>query len=541
MIFELTLEFFKQNKGLIIGTIILTIFYRMIQVIVIPKILARIFSNVKDIQLVQRYIILFLFAFGISKFLGFLASYLNKHIEPLLSEFITNKFVHGVFCKYRSTRKPVDVTIVVNKINALRSELEDLLYYLFTVLIPLTLSLIFATITVFFDNLILGMLVALSVIILMIMLYALPKLNFWTHEEDATFTYMEDVFQNAEYVVSSPYGIDCASNTLKSKLLGLKQMRLASINKSSRNTGIMYLLTFVTYSIAVFYLFRLYKKQKIKIVQFESNLLTIGRIYELAFDIIYYIPAMHRDLRMIQELSPFVEDLLKYCNDNKLIYEIPSGNSIVFENVTFGYGRTNIISDFSVNIPENSLVAVVGPIGSGKTTFINLIRGILLPVVGTVRIGDIDTSQMSPSSICRMFSVVSQSTTSLLSMSIRDNILFGLDPTKRDIQELQLTNLIKKYKLDEMYETDFLDIIVSKNGSSLSGGQRQVVHVLHAMLNSDVRVLILDEPTSALDQDSKAKMISIFKDIHKSGKTVVVITHDKEVSRECQMQISMEY
>ena len=114
----------------------------------------------------------------------------------------------------------------------------------------------------------------------------------------------------------------------------------------------------------------------------------------------------------------------------------------------------------------------------------------------------------------------------LFNRTLYENINYGL---KNKISEQQIYNILKKNGLENVI-TDFKRLMnekVGKNGSLLSGGQRQIVWILRFIFNNH-KFIILDEPTSSLDNNSKDKVIELIKLLEKN-KTIIIITHDNDL------------
>jgi ABC-type multidrug transport system fused ATPase/permease subunit len=118
----------------------------------------------------------------------------------------------------------------------------------------------------------------------------------------------------------------------------------------------------------------------------------------------------------------------------------------------------------------------------------------------------------------------------LLHDTLYHNMTYGLvnSPELRT----KVEDIFKTYKLQTIFQADdfkFLDNSVGKGGELLSGGQRQVIHLIRCFLNTSAKILILDEPTSALDRHHKTIIGKLLQDIHKQGKTILLITHDDTI------------
>ncbi|MHB8788775.1 MAG: type I secretion system permease/ATPase [Desulfobulbaceae bacterium] len=195
---------------------------------------------------------------------------------------------------------------------------------------------------------------------------------------------------------------------------------------------------------------------------------------------------------------------------------------IELTNVTFSYpGTTNeVLKNVSIKISAGERVAIIGPIGSGKTTVGRLLMGLYEPTSGMVAMDGTDIRQIDPSELRHFIGCVPQDVT-LFSGTIRDNIILGTygidDPDIFRAAELAgVTRFVKKNPLG-------FDLQVGEQGKGLSGGQRQSVAIARALL-LDPPVLLLDEPTSSMDNKTESTLKKKLKQIIE-GKTMILITH----------------
>jgi len=196
--------------------------------------------------------------------------------------------------------------------------------------------------------------------------------------------------------------------------------------------------------------------------------------------------------------------------------------SIEFSHVNFSYANDTeiILNDLNLKINAGEKVAVIGKIGSGKTTILKLMLGLYQPNNGSTLIDGANIQQIRPDDIRRQFGVVMQNTY-LFSGSIRDNIAFGLDKISTDeIDEAAtiagVTDFTKKMN-------NGLDYQLSEGGKDLSGGQRQAIALARAIVRKPA-IILLDEPTSAMDLTSERQIIKNLKSYF-TKQTLVVVTH----------------
>jgi len=195
---------------------------------------------------------------------------------------------------------------------------------------------------------------------------------------------------------------------------------------------------------------------------------------------------------------------------------------ITFEDVTFTYPGYTLpaLMDFSLNIPESTVLGVVGRSGSGKTTMARLVQGLYTAQAGIVRIDGLDTREIETSHLRRSIGVVLQENF-LFRGTFKDNISI----TKKSATFAEIRLAAKMAGADEFIERlpQGFDTMLEEGGANLSGGQRQRLAIARALLTRP-RILIFDEATSSLDPESEAIIKRNLAQIAK-GRTVIMISH----------------
>ena len=194
---------------------------------------------------------------------------------------------------------------------------------------------------------------------------------------------------------------------------------------------------------------------------------------------------------------------------------------IEFRNVVFHYPGTNtrVLDTVSFIIEPGEHVAIVGRVGSGKSTIARLILGLYQPTEGQILVDGADVRQLHPDDLRRNVGSVLQDIV-LFSGSIRDNITLG-----RAIDDAELLRLAKLSGTNDFVGqiANGFDLQLADRGEGLSGGQRQSIAVARA-LGDTPPIIVFDEPTSAMDSQSETSLVTRLA-TELVGRTFVVVTH----------------
>ncbi len=284
------------------------------------------------------------------------------------------------------------------------------------------------------------------------------------------------------------------------------------------------------------------------LIKLEGNLgaiLPILSIFVLAgFKLLPAFQQIYFSLSQIRgNLSGLInirKDLLASINDSNHNTQertssksyVTLNDSIQLKNITFQYPGTKrpALSELNLEIPVNKVIGLVGSSGSGKSTAVDVLLGLIEPNKGKVLI---DGEPLSKENLRRWqnsLGFVSQ-VIFLADASIRENIAFGLKP--EDIDDKRVNEASTLSHLDELISElpNGLDTRVGERGVQLSGGQRQRVGIARALYNN-ADILFLDEATSALDSITETHIMDAIHDF--SGtKTIIMIAHRITTVEQC--------
>ena len=196
-----------------------------------------------------------------------------------------------------------------------------------------------------------------------------------------------------------------------------------------------------------------------------------------------------------------------------------------FDNVSFWHhAEQPLLKDASFNITPGSKIVLIGPSGSGKSSFLNLLARFYEPTRGKILLDDIPIDSMSLSDLRRQFALVSQEPM-LIAGTIGDNIAFGSSDPNINADSIEVRAAAEAANAHSFIDAlpDKYQTWVGDKGVQLSGGQKQRIAIARAFLK-DAPILLLDEPTSALDQEAE---LSLTKTLEKlmANRTTFIVTH----------------
>ena len=195
---------------------------------------------------------------------------------------------------------------------------------------------------------------------------------------------------------------------------------------------------------------------------------------------------------------------------------------IEFKNVSFTFdGSTQpVLNNLTFKIPAGQKVAVVGKMGSGKSTLSRMVAGILEPTQGSILVDGVDVRQIDPADTRKNIGVMLQDSW-LFSGTVRENIQMGFN----EYDDEHLLKVCKIAGVDEFVgaHPKGYDLIIKERGVGLSGGQRQTINLARSLIH-DPSILLLDEPTSSMDQATEKKVVESLKEVS-SEKTMLIVTH----------------
>ncbi len=195
--------------------------------------------------------------------------------------------------------------------------------------------------------------------------------------------------------------------------------------------------------------------------------------------------------------------------------------------------RYPALRDVSLEIQDGELCAVIGKSGSGKSTLLHIIGMLDVFSYGKYLFDSFDVAGFSDSKLSKLraekIGFVKQDFALIEDYSVIDNVMLPLYPIKSRNKRQKALKAIDKLGISEL---------ANKDASQLSGGEKQRVAIARAIVN-EPSLILADEPTGSLDTKTSAEIMDVFKKLHSEGKTVIIVTHDPNIAKQCDRIIEI--
>jgi cell division transport system ATP-binding protein len=204
---------------------------------------------------------------------------------------------------------------------------------------------------------------------------------------------------------------------------------------------------------------------------------------------------------------------------------------IAFQNVAYGYGGADLLSEVTLRLAPGSFHFLTGPSGSGKSTFLKLCYAELLPTSGEVTLFDRDVRSLSRDEVAltrRRLGVVHQDCQFLDHLPVAANVSLPLTVAGHGDQAQDLSDLLAWVGLGQH---------ANALPPSLSGGERQRAALARAVITAP-DVILADEPTGNVDWEMSLRLLTLLVELNKMGKTILVATHDMNLIRSAKAQVA---
>lgn len=522
----LFVEFFKAHPALVI-TNMLFLFLVPVSEVVFPHFYGKIIDAMTHNTPLFTPFLHVIILLVVAQVLYTLSEHHDAKLLPYLHSFMSEKIVQRVLENHQEQHTELELGELNAKLTKLPATLISWFERVKNYVIPYLLVFVFAIVYFILYDVYLGvgLLVTLGTFALFFIKSPRSCLGL-SAQRDKCFNKIHETIDDVLRNLFSVFG----SNQEAAEIDRLQQA-LAHDNNLYEKTikcvsNLKIWVTPITVCYLIFFAVRCYHL-------IERRTLSSSHFVPIFIVLLYILSAMNtltdqlRDITLEWGMIIGSSDILerqekKAVLDAHMMPVIPA-SGIGFHHVFFTYPGSNrpIIKDFTLHIRPGERVCIVGDIGSGKSTVIKLLMKYHIHDAGTIYLDGKNYMDLPVEEVRSRIGYVPQQPT-LFNRSVMDNIMYGnTTHTRLDVEQLLETLEINKgfESLDQGYDT-----IIGKNGSKLSGGQRQLVWCLRVFLRNP-QVILLDEPTASVDEKTK-KIIHQLLDHMTKDKTVIMITHD---------------
>ncbi|NLC22936.1 MAG: ABC transporter ATP-binding protein [Oxalobacter sp.] len=209
-------------------------------------------------------------------------------------------------------------------------------------------------------------------------------------------------------------------------------------------------------------------------------------------------------------------------------------NILELDDVSMIYGSVKALQDVSLHVAPGEWIAIMGPSGSGKTTMMNLIGCMNKPSNGSVILDGEDLSRIS----ARELTAIRRDKIGLIFQQF--HLVSYLTALENVMMAQYYHSMVDEAEAMEALSRVGLGERARPLPSQLSGGEQQRVCIARALINHP-RLILADEPTGNLDGDNENIVLDIFRQLHKDGSTIIMVTHSPEVAAHAQRTIVLEH
>lgn len=526
---EFYLDFLKEHKSKY-GLYLLTLIYIPISKVGIPHLYGKLIGNLNKNKVLQGFHILIalIIVWFITQSIHSASNLVHASFMPKFVEFFRLRMIDNIFQRYSTNFEDLQIGDTIAKIIKSPWILEDVFYTMETMAFNNVLVIVSSLIYLFMYSKVLGIIYFISMVSISAIAYlfvdecaetvkATEQMFDRTHEE------IEDTLSNLISMYTSNK-VDHELGRIKvltKYIYNTERKKLKCYGKYRILFTIAFVLIFTILNICSFTLY----------MRNDITMATLSAIIIINYSLLTSFMNMYSQTKHLIDLKGRIEVFINYLN--KLpkkgdigVGKIPNSSSIKIEikNVSFSYMPNKyILNNLNLTINPGETVAFVGQIGSGKSTCAKLLVRLFNFDSGDILFNNTLITSLSIENLRQHVHYIPQHP-KLFNRTLYENIIYAV---KRNVPPEEVLTLIKKLDIPEVYEMFKLKMndTVGKNGSKLSGGQRQVVWLLRALL-SKPPVIILDEPTASMDNKSKIEVTKLVKKLGENS-TIILITHDE--------------
>jgi ABC-type multidrug transport system fused ATPase/permease subunit len=550
-------EFFKENIIWLIITIVVLFVTNPLEMIVLSNLFTDFTNSINKLDYSGSMSILWKIAglYTLIDAMYMLSSYYDKIYYPKMEKFIRLKLVDLIFKNIEVNYDDDNISSSILKLlvipNTTTICTQSFVYWIFSFIITIFSILAYITYT----NLEIGLIIILifglfCVVYYYILLKIKDKSSEREKEEKILMTHVDDVLSNSLSILSCKK-VKEEKEYLENRHSIYDEVQEQQLWYSSKGTYLFSFIVTIILIVSVFTIFKFYKSKKI------TSEGTIKLVIIILFFTRYLKTSVNRTVHImslygkLEENEKSIGNIMNDIIEDGVKKGIPITGNIEFRNVSFEYSKKDentikieessdskekikALRDVSFKIKPLDRVAIIGTNGSGKSTIIKLIMGYYSVSSGQVLHDGVNVLDINREYLRSKIAIINQKVV-LFNRSIIDNICYGNNIPKEKVKQI-----LKKLHVMSVFKNQpqGLETLAGLHGSSLSGGQKQIIYLLRCYL-SNKPIIIMDEPTAAVDNIHKKYIMRMIDEMAKKS-TLIVVTHDNEYAASFPTKIYIE-
>lgn len=537
---KLIMGFIKEHKGLFVIYLLFLLIVPL-QDVGLPHLLGKLLKALQKKEKMTLILIMIVVVLLLLQAGYMLADYVEIKMVPLLVKYVRNTILQHIFDTHNNNLETLLVGDITTKLVRLPLALYKYIDNLKNNFVPQIFVFIVVSIYISFYSVVLGISFFVLVIIMLVGFFkSVNVCGRIAKEKNRVYSYMHDEIDDVLRNITTVLNYDTRNQEMDR--LDIIHNQFAELTEKTLrcSLSIRYVLVPLILLYLVFFIFysyRLLKNNKIKVFTFVPLFVVVLYASNTMWKMLDRIRDLVFKWGLLQEsLELFKKCVLKDNVDAAVTHNIVPGGVdgkhaiITFQNVSYDYdGSSNVLNTINLQFYKGERTLLVGQIGSGKSTILKLIMKYHEPSSGRLLFDGVPYANLSTSFIRSKIGYIPQ-TPILLNRTLYENIAYG-NSSDLHVTKDKVWKLMEEFNLLGVFSNlpDGLDTNVGKDGSKLSGGQRQIVWILRLLIQQP-EVILMDEPTSAVDNRTKTilqKLISTAL----MNKTVIMVTHDENLKK----------
>jgi len=534
---ELFRTFIDANWQVLIVYVLIMCFLT-IERIAVPHFYGKLLESIKEAKfdLTTKFFCIVIGIFFIFQLLDTVLTYIDAKLMPHFEAYVRRYVTDTIIDKHEQHYTELDLGNVTSKLIKLPSNLNYLFYKVKSFLFNHVLSIIITACYLFYCHPYLGGIFtsAFGVVALMTWQFC-AQCSKPSYIREETFDQTQESIQDILLNLQSVY----INQTTSQEQRNIDTINTLTVKRTQEYVfcGIPFRVVFALLFLCVFAgitwtSILLYRQKKLTLATLVSSFMVTFSILRTCISFYFDFETFIYLYGGIKVVSDYLQKLpnTNSGESNTTLEKENGGVDIELQDVVYYVDDKRetkpLFDHVSLAIGSGEHVAITGSIGSGKSTFAHLLLRLRTNSGGQIMLNRTPIQELSIQSLRSTIHYVPQQPR-LFNRTLWENISYGIDSLQVEqvyqlLQQLQLKELEIVFK-QKMYEK------VGKQGSELSGGQRQIVLLMRAIFNTHYNILILDEPTASLDTNSRNHVIQLIKSISKN-KTLIIITHDTKLA-----------